>query len=113
MGGEELRGGNAAEVAPVGPVAGGAESGVVVGQVLRRRQVGAVGKGDVVGGEALLGGGSRGDNENLVGAKTEEEDRTMAVGKADECAVEWLLQEMEMTNEGKGRRARWESFLLG
>lgn len=55
MRGEELEGGEAAEIAPVGSVAGGSKGGVMVGEVLAGGEFGAVCEDEVVGGKALIG----------------------------------------------------------
>jgi hypothetical protein len=70
MRGEHLDGGNAAEVAPVGAVAGGAQRGVAVGEVAQGGEPRAVGEGDVVGGQALLGDGGVGDVDHEAGAES-------------------------------------------
>lgn len=64
MGGEELDGGDAAKVAPVGPIASAAEGGVVVAYVLQGGEAGTVGEGDVVLREALVNGGRGRDDED-------------------------------------------------
>jgi len=64
VGGEEFEGGDAAEVAPVVTVGGGAEGGVVVEDVFAGEEAGAVGEGEVVFGEAVLEKGVGGDDDD-------------------------------------------------
>lgn len=108
-GGEELRGGYAAEVAPVRAVRSGDEGGEVVGKALGAGKKGAVGEGEVVLGEALVGGGGGGDEEGRAGAEAEEERGVVAEGgEAGEGAVEGEGEEVEMADDRKGGRGWWE-----
>lgn len=115
---EYLDGGNAAEVAPVGPVAGRPQRGVAVGEVARRGEPGAVGEGDVVVSQALLGDRGVGDVEHGAGGEVEEEHRAVRRREAGQSAVERLLEEVEvaaMTGRDGGlggRRRRRCCFLL-
>ena len=114
VGGEDLDGRDAADVAPVGPVVGGADDGVVVCEVFSGGEVDAVGEGDVVLGEAFLSEGKGGDDEDGAGAEAEEEDAVGAVTgrEAAECLVERLLEVVEVANDWKRGRAWWVVFLF-
>lgn len=57
------------------------EGGVVVPEVLSGEQLGAVGEEDVVCGEAFLGGGRGGDEDDRPGAEPEGEDRAVGFGE--------------------------------
>lgn len=54
--------------------------------------MGTVGKSNVIGCEALLSDGRRGDDEDWARAKMEEENRAVAIGNASEGAMEWVLE---------------------
>ena len=73
-GGEELDDGEAAEDPPELAVGGPRVGGVVVGEVVAGEGGGAVGEDDVVGGEAVIDGGGRGDDEEGFAAEAERED---------------------------------------
>ncbi|ONK64791.1 uncharacterized protein A4U43_C07F29960 [Asparagus officinalis] len=74
VGGEDLDRGDAAQVAPVGAVVGGTDGGVAVGAVLGGGRLGPVGEREVcVAGEALVGEGGGGDDEDGAGPEAEEE----------------------------------------
>lgn len=93
MVGEDVDGGDAAEIAPIGPVVSTTNtSNVIIVDLLRRGEVGAVGKSDVVGREALVGDGGRGDDEDRAGTEAKEDNGTVAVGESGEGAVEGLLK---------------------
>lgn len=79
-GGEEFRGGDAAEVAPVRAVRSGDECGEVVGEAFAAGETGAVGEGEVVFGEALFGGGGGGDEEGEARAEAEEQGGVVVEG---------------------------------
>lgn len=100
--GEDLEGGDAAEVAPVGAIGGGNEGVELVAEVLVEEERGPVGEGDVIDGEAFLGGGGGGDEENGARAKSEEEERAMAGRDGGEGLVEGLAEEVEVADDGKG-----------
>lgn len=78
-GGEELDGGDTADITPVRAVGGGGECGVVVGERLGGGEPGAVGEGDIVLGEAFF----------------EEREG----GDEGEGAVEGLLEEVEVAED--------------
>ena len=52
---------------------------MVAAEVLAGEEAGTVGKGDVVNGEALVGAGVGGDEENTAGAEAEEKYGAMEV----------------------------------
>lgn len=60
----------------------------------------AVGKDDVVFGEALLRGGWGGDDEHAAGAEVEEHDGAVAAGDFGQGAVEGFFEEVEVAEEG-------------
>lgn len=110
MGGEDLRVGDASEVAPVGAVRGHGRAGVVVLEVFPGEEGGAVGEDSIAGGEALLGGGEGGDEEDGAGAEAEDEDWAVGAGDGGESAVEEALlgEEMEVADERKRWRGQGE-----
>ncbi|KAJ0979199.1 hypothetical protein J5N97_014673 [Dioscorea zingiberensis] len=77
-GGEEVNGDNAADVAPMGALGGGAEGGVVVGEEALGVELWTVGEDDVELGEALGGDGEGGDDKDSARAEVEEHDGAMA-----------------------------------
>ena len=61
-------------------------------------------------GEALVGDGRGGDEEDRLGAEPEQEEAgavAVAVGQRGEAPVQRLLEEVEVADDGKRRRA-WE-----
>lgn len=66
MRGEDLGGGDAAEIAPVVAIGGGRDCGVVVADVLAEKKVGAVCKDSVVPSEAFFSQRLRGDEEEVA-----------------------------------------------
>lgn len=70
-GGEQLGGGDAAEVPPVVAVGSEADGGAAVSEDAGGEGVGAVGEYGVVSGEAVLGGGGRGDDDDAEPAEVE------------------------------------------
>ena len=72
--------------------------------------MGAVGESNIVGREALLGDRGRGDNEDRVGAKMEEEKRAITISNSSEGTVEGILEQIKVTYEGERWRA-WREVL--
>lgn len=54
----------------------------------------AVGEDDVVLGEALFGGGRRGDQEDTAGSEAEEENRAILGGDFGKGSVHWCFQKI-------------------
>lgn len=79
------------------------KAGVVVAEVLAGKEAGAVREDDVILVEALLGRGGGGDDKDATGAELEEEDGAVAAGDGGEGAVEGLLEEVEVAEDGEGR----------
>lgn len=111
VGGEELEGGDAAEVSPVVTIGGPGEAGVVVGHDSPRHQARAVGEDDVVFGEAFLGGRGGRDDDGGTGAESEEENGAVAVGNSGESLVERSLEEVEVADDGEGEERGWREVL--
>lgn len=88
-------------------VGGPCHCGVVVGEVPAREETGAVGKAGIVLGEALIGCCEGGDVEDRTRAKAEGEDRAVAGGESCEGEVGWLVDEVEVAEDGNGRGAWW------
>lgn len=61
MGGQEFHGGDAVKIEPVSAVSGHGHYMVAVAHVLARKGIGAVGEGDVIDSEALVGTERGGD----------------------------------------------------
>lgn len=100
-------------LAPVGTVFGEGEAGVIVGGEGHGRELRAVGEGDVIGGEAFVGEGGRGDDEGRAHAEAKEEDRAMSGRETGQGLVEGFFEEVEVAKDGKGiRRAGREVLLL-
>lgn len=76
---------------------------VVVAQVFPSEEAGAVCEDDIVLRQAFLGCRRGGYDEDLAGAKMEEEDRAMALRDGGEGTVEGLLQEVEVAEDGDRR----------
>lgn len=110
-GGEDLEGGDAAKVAPVGAVGRPYKSGVVVAEVLSGEESGAVEEGGVVLSEAGFGGGGGGDDEGGAGAEAEGEDGAVASGEGGEGLVEGFFEEVEVAEERERGRA-WRRVLV-
>lgn len=104
--GEELGDGDAADVAPVGPVIGGAHGGPVVGEDPAGRQLRPVGERGVARAEALLGGGGGGHDDHAAGPEAQLEDGAVAGGESRERAVEGLLEEVQVADERESGRPR-------
>lgn len=71
--GEDLEGGDAAEVAPVDAIRGGAEVGAIIAEVLAGEELWGVGKGNIIDGEEILSNDNRGDEEDGARTKVEED----------------------------------------
>lgn len=105
-------GGNSAHLSPVGAIGGEREAHVVVGNLRNRRELRAIGKGSVVDGEAVFSEGGRGDNEDRTDSEAEEKNWAVLGGETGQGLVEGLLEEAEMTKDGKGIRKSWREILL-
>ena len=106
---ERVHGGEAAELAPERAVVAHADGGAVVGEEPPRCEPRAARQRDVVGGEALVGDGRGGDEDNRLGAEPEVEEAgagAIAGGQRGEAAVQRLLEEVEVAGDGERRRAR-------
>lgn len=115
MGGEDLRVGDASEVAPVGAVRGHGEAGVVVLEVFPGEEAGAVGEDGVASGEALLVGGGGGDEEDGAGDEAEDEDWAVGGGDGGESAVEggrFLRRRWRWPMRGRGELGWWCMFVV-
>lgn len=112
-GGEELDGGDAADVAPVRTVGGRRKACVVVGERFGRRELGAVCEDDVVLCEAFFSEREGGDNKDRSRAEAEKKYGAVGRGEAGEGAVEGLLEEVKVADDGERWRARGEIRLVG
>lgn len=89
---KDFDGGYAAHVAPLRAVGGGSHARVVVGGEACGGKSGAVGEGEIVGGEAFFGGSGGGDDEDSADAEAKEKDRAMLSGEAGQGLVEGFLE---------------------
>ena len=104
--GEDLGDGDAADVPPVGPVAGRAHGGPVVGEDPARRKPRPVGERDVARAQALLGGLGRRHDCDAAGTEPELEDGAVASSEARQGAVEGLPEQVQVADDGESRRPR-------
>jgi hypothetical protein len=103
--GEQLHGGNGAEVAQVRAVVRRGEQ--VAGEhELAGGEAGPVGEDHVVLREALPGGLRGGDHHGAAGAEAQGEDRAEARGEAAQRGVDGSIDEVEMAEERDGRWGR-------
>ena len=100
MVGEDVDGGDAAEVAPVVTVGGGTQSGIVVEDVLSGEELRPVGQYDVVLGEALLDQGRRGHHHDEAVTEPEGEYVSVGSGESREGSVHGWLEVVEVANDG-------------
>ena len=110
--GENVEGGDAAEVAPEIAVGAGSDGAVVVEDVLSGEGAGSVGQGDVVFGETFLEGGGRRNDDGETRTEPEGEDVAVRLGHALEEAVEGALEEIEVADYGKRWWTWWKVFVL-
>lgn len=98
-GGEELRRAHLAGLAPVGPVGGPGDVGVVVGGVLAGCGLGAGGEAEVHGLEDLLGGVDGGAYDDGDGAEAEMHDGAVAAGEFVDGAVGEGAHQVEVADD--------------
>lgn len=112
-GGEDLGGGEAAGVLPVGPVRGESDGGVVVSEDSAGGGIGAVGEDGVVFGEAVFGGGGRGDDDDGEAAEVELHHGAVLLGEGLERAVRRCrFEEVEVAEYRQRQRAGRRLFVL-
>lgn len=100
-----MGGGDAAEGPPMVAVGSEADGGAAVAEDAGCEGVGAVGEDGVVSGEAVLGGGGRGDDDGGEAAEVELHHGAVLLGERLESAVGRGLQEVEVAEHRQRRRA--------
>lgn len=85
-------------------VRGEDQNGAVVPDLLADEAGGPIGKRDVVPSEAFFSSFHRRDDDDSAGAETEREDGTVCLGEVVECSMEGEFYEVEVAEDGDGRR---------
>ena len=75
----------------------------VITQIFGGKNAGTVGEDDVILGEALLGGGRGGDDEDWAGAEEEVKDVAMLLGELGEVLVDGCLEKVEVAKDGESQ----------
>lgn len=109
-GGEDLGGGEAAEVPPVISIRSESDSGVIVSENPAGNGIRPVGEDGVVSGEALLGCGGRGDDDDGEAAEVKLHHGAVLLGESLQGEVRRRFEEVEVAAYWQRRRA-WRRIL--